>query len=203
MRVLTLDTETTGLCQWNKQSSDPSQPRCAEIAAVLDDHEGKARHVFNAIIKPIGFTIPVEASNIHGITHEMAVDLGLAPKTVFEVICDMIRSADRLVCHNIGFDTKILKIEAHNLEMPELRALVEKIDHHCTMLTTTNLCKIPKSSGYGSKWPTLAELTKFLFNEDLQNAHSALVDTKACRRAYQELCRRGIATSIVYDKKAG
>ena len=203
MKVLTLDTETTGLPLWDKESSDPGQPRVVEVAAVLDDHEGKNRHVFNAIVKPISFTIPAEASNIHGIRHEMAMDLGLAPKTVFEIICDMLRNADRLVCHNTRFDVKLLKVEAHNLQMPELRTLAENIDHHCTMMTTTALCKIPKATGYGNKWPTLAELTKFLFNEDLQNAHSALVDTKACRRAYQELCRRNVPTSIVYNKKAG
>jgi DNA polymerase III epsilon subunit-like protein len=194
MKILTLDTETTGLCLWDKESSDPGQPRVCEIAAVLDDHEGKNRHVFNAIIKPEGYTIPVESSNIHGITHEMAMDLGLSAATVFRTLMDMMEAADGMVCHNIGFDFKMLKIEAHHLNLPQLRTLAENIPHHCTMTPSTNLCKIPKASGHGYKWPTLGETTKFLFNEDIANAHSALVDTKACRRIYYELVRREIPT---------
>jgi len=53
-------------------------------------------------------------------------------------------------------------------------------------------CKIPKSSGYGYKWPTLNELHLQLFQEEFTGSHNAGADVEACARCYFELKRRGI-----------
>lgn len=198
--ITTLDTETSGMVKWGVSSEDPGQPRIVEVGAIFDDKDGKTRHIFNAVIKPIGFTIPVEASNIHGITQELAMDIGLDPKGVMETVRDLIKRSQRLVCHNIGFDHKMLKIEAHRQGMPDFRELLDNILLCCTMNAATNIVGIPSPRGRGYKWPTLAETVKFFFNETLEGAHTAIVDTKACRRIYRELLSRGI-DSVQIPKK--
>jgi len=55
------------------------------------------------------------------------------------------------------------------------------------MQGATHYCRLPGPRGY--KWPTLAELHMELFNEPLEGAHHALVDTRACARCYFELKR--------------
>jgi DNA polymerase-3 subunit epsilon len=42
------------------------------------------------------------------------------------------------------------------------------------------------------KAPTLAECVRFLFDEELEGAHSAMVDCLACARVYRELINRGV-----------
>ena len=56
----------------------------------------------------------------------------------------------------------------------------------CTMKSSTNLCRLP--GRYGNfKWPKLTELYKFLFNEEMEGAHDAMVDVRATRKCYYRL----------------
>ena len=71
MNTLIFDTETTGLPNWGEPSDHPSQPHIVDIACSLFDPAGCEIERFDAIINP-GVEIPVEASNIHGITTEIA-----------------------------------------------------------------------------------------------------------------------------------
>ncbi|MHA7056780.1 hypothetical protein ACWGOQ_0006140 [Aquimarina sp. M1] len=57
----------------------------------------------------------------------------------------------------------------------------------CTMLTSTNYCKI--SGNYGYKWPTLSELHIKLFGEDFEGAHDASADIMATEKCFWEMKR--------------
>ena len=58
---------------------------------------------------------------------------------------------------------------------------------YCTMKQTTNLCKLPGRYPGSYKWPKLAEAYSHIFNEDLQDAHTADADAKACARIFFHL----------------
>jgi len=60
-----------------------------------------------------------------------------------------------------------------------------------TMLTTVELCAIPRSMGSGYKWPKLTELYFVLFDEEFP-AHDAGADVAACARCLWELQARGV-----------
>lgn len=51
-RILFVDTETTGLPQWNLPADDPSQPRVVDLAGLLCDADGKEVGRFESIVKP-------------------------------------------------------------------------------------------------------------------------------------------------------
>jgi DNA polymerase-3 subunit epsilon len=141
---------------------------------------GRVFSELNAIIKPIGFTIPKEASDIHGITNEIANECGvplMAALWCFQAIC---RCADVIVAHNIEFDSLVTEVAFARAEMDPapLRGKV----FHCTMNAMTDVCMIP--GPYGYKWPRLEEAYRHLFGEWNIKAHDAMEDVRACARIY-------------------
>lgn len=71
---LFFDTETTGLPRnWKAPVTDLNNwPRMIQIAWILCDTAGNRINTHSYIIKPEGFTVPVESSRVHGITTERA-----------------------------------------------------------------------------------------------------------------------------------
>lgn len=79
MVYLFFDTETTGLPKnYNAPSSDLENWSCrlVQIAWILADENKKPFAMSNFIIKPDGFEIPKESSDVHGITTEKALAEG-------------------------------------------------------------------------------------------------------------------------------
>ena len=66
---LFFDTETTGLPKnWNAPITDLNNwPRLVQLAYLCYDNEGNELSRGDFIVKPEGFTIPRDASRIHGI----------------------------------------------------------------------------------------------------------------------------------------
>ena len=143
------------------------------------------------IIYPDGFTIPIEASAIHGISTETARRKGIPIKDVLTGLAtDIDRHAPTLfVGHNVGFDRPIVLNEYARLTTP---ARLGALPTYCTMKTTTNFCRIPRYNG-GYKWPTLDELHRKLFGRPHSAAHDAGGDVVACAKCFFELRRLGVA----------
>lgn len=206
--ILGFDTETEGLVNRKADYAHSSQPQLLQLGAILWTGEGRKVSTLDCIIKPVGFEIkppilpegvtlveakakkiPFNASDVNGITQERAMDEGIDRGLALEIFNHMCNQATLGVAHNADFDILALEAAYHRAE----------IDHNlpqrvvCTMQSTTNLCKL-EPFRYGSwKWPTLMELHKFLFDEEFDGAHDALIDVQACGRAYFELQRRGHA----------
>src|SRR5437870_4054725 len=75
---LIFDTETTGLPRnYNAPVSDlDNWPRVVQIAWQLHAADGKLIGHGSHIVKPVGFNIPFNAAQIHGITTERALAEG-------------------------------------------------------------------------------------------------------------------------------
>lgn len=186
---LFFDTETTGLpANWRSPVTDLANwPRMVQLAWILSDESGAVREQTNRIIKPDGFTIPDSAAAIHGITTEKARDAGHALKDVLSEFSGAIDRAYSLVAHNMRFDEKIVGAEFVRADIPNS---LFQTDRFCTMLSSTDYCRIPGTYGY--KWPTLSELYLTLFNDGFTEAHDAAVDVAICAQCYFELRNRGI-----------
>jgi DNA polymerase III subunit epsilon len=188
--LLFFDTETTGIANFKKPFNHPSQPRLVQLAAQLYILDGtRPLHSFCHIIKPDGFTIPKEASDIHGITTEIAMQIGVKLSWALGSFNGFLRHATRLVGHNVKFDCLVMSREL-GLEL--------STPGFCTMEALTNICKLP--GPYGYKWPKLSEAYKHCFGEELKNAHDALVDITATKRLYDYLTSIGKSpTSNIYE----
>lgn len=175
MKKLIFDTETTGLARFDLASNHHLQPRAVSLAFLFIDKETKPIE-FHSLIKPIGFTIPFQVSQIHGITQEKASQEGCDSEGVFKAFQLLVDQADIIIGHNVKFDIVVAEREGINFHGKST---------YCTMLNSTNILKIKKKHGY--KWPKLAECVKYFFNEDLEGAHDALNDVRACARVYEKL----------------
>jgi DNA polymerase III epsilon subunit-like protein len=181
---LFFDTETTGLPQsWDAPVEDlDNWPRLVQIAWLVYDEQGIEIEKVSKIIMPEGFTIPSEASDIHGISTDRAYDEGDYLIDVLESFMNSLENCRYLIAHNIAFDEKIIMAE---LLRKNISNNIQNIEKICTMLSTVNLCKLP--SHYGYKWPKLMELHKVLFGVEFDDAHDALADIEACAKCFLKL----------------
>lgn len=189
--VLCLDVETNGL---PKRHNAPTTeltnwPRVVSVAwSIFEDgvEIGSNYH----IIAPLGWSIPTEASNVHGITEDYALAVGKDIKAALELLDFDVFTADIIVSHNIDFDIPVLGAEFLRAGFDDPFVKCQLV---CTMRSSVNFCHIPFPSGRkGNKFPRLAELHTKLFGVGFDNAHNAVDDVRACYRCYVELQRIGV-----------
>ena len=157
---LFFDTETNGLPKnWKASVTKLSNwPRLVQLAWVMFDDKGNELEQNDYIIKPNGFTIPKEASKVHGITTEKAISEGV---DIIDVLIDFnskILKSSVLVAHNISFDEKIIGAELLRHNMEDSTQIKSKI---CTMKSTTNYVGI--SGYYGYKWVLYASVLTLVY----------------------------------------
>lgn len=193
--ILFFDTETTGLPDFKARSDDPKQPHLVQLALLLMNDAGAETEAHNFIIKPDGWTIPDEVAAIHGITTKRAMDEGIPEvDAVVAYIAALGQSALR-VAHNENFDRRIMRIAMLRTGQCS-RDLIEELEKRPSFDTCAiaspivNLPPTEKMLAYGftkPKPPKLAECIKHFFTEELDGAHDAMVDVRACARIYFHL----------------
>lgn len=186
---LFFDTETTGLPKnWKAPVTDlQNWPRMIQIAWILCDSEGNRIEANDFIIKPENFTIPYDASKIHGISTEKAISEGEKLESVLHEFNNLVNKADFIVAHNISFDEKIVGAE---LLRKGIKSDFQRKRKLCTMQASTNYCRLP--GPYGYKWPKLSELHIKLFGTDFEEAHNASVDINATEKCFWEMRKIGL-----------
>lgn len=205
MNILYFDTETTGLPHQSQPLNHPDQPHITQLGFILEVN-GNDSLVVDTLIKPEDWPFRKDkfgrltdrlidpiASELTGITEDMCEKDGIPIADAVEMFVIAAENADLLVCHNTPFDKKLLSIEY--LRLQPNRAAKDVLCGRpdiCTMKVSTPVCRIAKKDGRtGYKWPKLSEAIQFFFNEELENAHSAIVDIKATRRLFHKLGELG------------
>lgn len=177
------DTETTGLLKFKEHNDHPDQPYLVELYIVLDDENRKTVATYHTQVRPEEWEIPQEASNIHGISTDMAKQYGSNAKYVIKHACGLFAMAKTIVGHNSSFDKRVMQIMGHKIKgRPAVDKVFAERDVACTMRSTTDLCKIASPRGF--KWPKLAEAASILLGVELKDAHTAAADTLMCRDVY-------------------
>lgn len=183
--ILFFDTETTGKADFNLRASDPAQPHIVQLATVITSDDGREVEVHKMLVKPEGWEIPVEATAIHGITTEFATAHGQSESVVAGILFGMLKHCTLSVAHNHQFDKFIARIAArrHGLLSDDQNDWWKALPTFCTMREMTDIVGIP--GNYGKcKWPKLSEAYEFCFGRQLNGAHDALVDVRACAEIY-------------------
>ena len=183
--VCAYDTETTGLPDWKNPSDSHHQPHLVQLAAILADEDtGKVISTLDLIIQPDGWEIPQEVTDIHGITNEIANEVGVNEMDAVALFLQMVGSAKRLA-HNRTFDLRIIRI-ATKRYFPEnvQEKWAEKENHDCTMMMAKPIMQMEPKGRYGYKSPKLSEAYQHFMGKELQDAHSAIADARACLDIY-------------------
>lgn len=197
--ILFYDTETTGLPLWRKPSEHPDQPHICQLAALLTDDEGNGYGSMDMLIRPDGWTIPDEATEIHGISTEKATQGGVPANIAIGAFLGMWRKSDIRVAHNESFDARLVRIQLKRGDGPDCVDEWKAGKAFCTLKAATGIVNLPPTekmlaSGFNKpKPPKLGECIKHFFGEELEGAHDALVDVRACARVYFHLRKLGAA----------
>jgi DNA polymerase-3 subunit epsilon len=110
-RVAAFDLETTGL--------DLKQSRIVTACIAVLNQNGEPDQVFEWLVNP-GIEIPEAASNVHGITTEMAIASGQDPRlAVTEIASKLLELSESmpLVAFNAAYDFSILQSEMKRYDL--------------------------------------------------------------------------------------
>ncbi|MCK9581330.1 MAG: 3'-5' exonuclease [Methanoregula sp.] len=175
---------------WEKSAlkNRPSDwPRLVEMAWIECESDGTIIAEFESVIQPDSFTISRQASAIHGITTQIALEDGLPLITVLKKFHAALDNCALIIGHNVDFDLNVVAAESLRAG---ISSRLQFLQRKCTMKSSVSLCKLKRGTGY--KYPTLAELHFFLFGEPFPKNHRALSDARACMKCFFELKKRGI-----------
>lgn len=190
MTILFFDTETTGLPPRGSKFVHANAENflawrgCRvvqiawEIRSEMDQNILIAREF---LVKPNGFTVPKEASKIHGITHERAEREGCDIRDVLVALIDDIASYNvtLVVAHNISFDDNVVRAELYRLNQSSNASTWISVPKKCTMRLGTKP---------GGRWPKLEALYRERVGENIPGvAHTAATDTRMCAEVYYKL----------------
>lgn len=196
MTTLFWDTETTGKWNYKTRFKDgekwecPTQPKLVQLAAILVDDDMNEVSSLNCIVYPTKWTIPAEASSIHGISQEKAERLGVSLPTVMDMFLQLCDAADKFVAHNAEFDVNIIRHALH--VVGEQEDPFEDKEAWCTMKAATPVVKVLHANPRHDadyKYPKLEECVRHFFNREIVGAHDALVDVRECINVYKALCQ--------------
>ena len=176
MSYISFDTETTGLplnnCKDYKNLKGFSSCRLVSIAVVSYSEDHQELDSWHYLIKPEGFQ--VTATEIHGITHEMAVENGKSFSEVYSHLFRIFSQSPLVIAYNIQFDLNVLKSEIFRRD---LNMLPEKYVPFC-------VCKMAKNMN-GGRSIRLGAVYKNLVGHELVGWHGALADARACAIVYK------------------
>lgn len=192
MSLLTpYDTETTGLPLFKEPSDDPRQPHLVDICILAYDANGALVDSFEAMVRPDGWVIPNEVAVIHGITTEMAMDMGIPEAEALDGFMAIHDRAGLRIAHNINFDDRIMRIALSRYRGKQAADDFKQTPGYCTCQTSKNIVKCPPTAkmiaaglGRQFKQPTVAEALLHFTGEELVGGHRARPDTEACARIY-------------------
>ena len=189
---LIFDTETTGLPKnWKAPISDTDNwPRCVQIAWQLHDSMGQLIEHDAFLVQPVGYNIPYDAEQIHGISTDLALEQGVLLKEVLEKFNTALGKTTFVVGQNVGFDINIMGCEFFRLGIENPLATLPVLDT-CTEVTA-QICQIEGGRGGKFKLPTLTELHQHLFGVGFGEAHNATADVEATTRCFLELLRKQV-----------
>lgn len=193
MAILFFDTETTGLPDYRADIAAAHQPHIVQLAALLTEDDGTERACFNVIVQvPDSVVVPVGAANVHGITTEVSRRFEIPIRValnLFGHLAHRMATTGRLyVAHNAQFDTWLIDCACARHDLPWQFFQGEEV--RCTMEDTTHILNLPPTdrmvaAGFNKpKPPKLEEAYRHFFGKDLDGAHDALVDVRACRDVF-------------------
>lgn len=192
MTGLFFDTETSGI----KTRDNPNfVPQLVQLGAILQDLDtGRVLAEVNLMNNQCG-DIPVEASNVHHITRDLAEQSGVHLKLIDYVFAHLVAKADLVVAHNIAYDLDIVKDN-----MPVTQGVIGDVPQFCTMMASLYVVKAPLSEKQKIlferrpelkdapfKTPNLTETFKHFFGVPFVGAHDAMADIRACRDVFMSL----------------
>ena len=183
------DTETTGLHNFSLPADADGQPRLASLALLTLGADLSIADEQSFLIKPEGWEMNPETAKIHGLTQEKLLAEGAPIADALAKYATALEAGHVIVGYNVSYDLKVMRGELRRAGLPDRFETTRSID---CMRPLTDVCRIPKAKGNGYKLPKLKEAYASIFKKELEGAHGALADARACAEIFKEMFPRGI-----------
>lgn len=184
--ILFIDTETSGKpSDWEAPPSDGSKwPYIVQIAWRICQPNGKLVTEKEFYIEAADYTIRKKAQRIHGISEEMANQLGVARKAALKALYkDLKQYKPLIVGHFVTLDLHMVQA---GFSRAGIRNIIRDYDAFCTMRATSDYMHFNHRH-----YPQLGELYQMLFKRRMKGEHNASGDARAVEECFFELVRRG------------
>ena len=202
MKVLVLDTETSGLPKERNPSiyDTDKWPHVMQVSYIIYNKEtGEIDEKYDAYIKLNTWVIvdPV-SEGIHGITREIMDTKGVPIQEALVRVRDALGKVDICVGHNVSFDKRFLIVEGIRNSI----RMNFPVDY-CTMKNGKEICKIDftfSNGEKGFKFPKLMELYEHLFPgiPAPLNLHKSFADTFITLKFY---CKMAHDVNLSLDSR--
>lgn len=207
MSILVFDTETTGIPsrELNHKLDHPDYPWPVSFAAVLYGTDRTEIAAVHKLVRPDGWVSDPEAAKVHGLTHERLMDEGVPIRDVLDEYAALREACTVVAGHNVSFDRQIMR--AALMRRPGTADVATgdagkgRWTVYCTMRLSERIVKLPPTqrmidAGMGDKFkaPRLEEAYRHFFGEDMEGAHDAMNDVRACARILFHLADTGVIT---------
>lgn len=190
---LFLDTETTrikpGFNNYRPYTEGDNWPRMVSFGAWV--YENGKTTPYHMLIVPKGFTISRSDTEIHGITHNMAVNKGVLPDVALLIMSKLLSDATMVVCHNKNFDIPVIKAEMHRAGMPASH--IKKVFDRDIFCTSEDTRQVPGLLLPGKEFVSLDRLFEFCHKRPLKRSkHNAQDDARICMECFFHLKRNNL-----------
>lgn len=188
--ILFFDTETTDLPKFKLSTGDMTQPYVIQLAAILTNLRGHVVEEWSTLVQVGDVEMSPYAFKAHGITLEKANSEGISIKAAWKKFSSMVSDSSIIVGHNIPFDIRMMRIHCHRAIGDDWEVIQ---DTHCTMRLANPIVNLPPTPrmlevGFTfPKNPTLTEAYRYFFDKELEGAHDALADVRACKEIFFEI----------------
>lgn len=181
---LIFDIETTGLPKTKIANPENLElydsARIVSIAWIIINKNKEIVQQEYYIIKPDNFIIPDIATKIHNISTEFALEYGIEINEMFNRIEKVLEKIESILSYNINFDYNVLKSELIRYNKNNIIEKLDKNNKNCIMKMSQNYMSL-------KYYPKLCNAYKYIFKEEINNAHNALDDTINCYKIYKFL----------------
>lgn len=183
MKYFIFDTETSDKFDFSKPADDPCQGRLASLAAFVLNEDRRIIGAESWYVKPDGWTLSEEAASVNGLTMEFLEENGYPIEIVLESYLNHIDSGAVLASYGAQFDCKVMRGELRRAGFDDRFKQTKNV---CLMRASTNICRIPRKSGGGYKWPKLQEACEFFGIRNL-DSHGAIGDALAALQIFLQI----------------
>lgn len=188
---IAFDTEGSGLFRYKDPvtgkpipANEQDQPRLAEFAAIYLDKDMQPEKEVQFYIKPDGWEMTAEATEVNGLTTAFLLEFGIHPKEVLDLWTTAIRDDRRaVIAFNAQHDCKQMRAELRHAGMDDLFMITK---NSCVMRGCGPL-GIEKANGKKG-FPQLADACRH-FDIVMPEAHNALDDARAAAEIARNLMR--------------
>ena len=158
-----IDVESSGLLRPELPPDDPSQPRIISLSTLLTTADRRVVGSMYRIVKPDGWSIEVEAQQVHGISERLAHEVGVPIWFVLAELEQFVTKATRIIGHNIqGFDRLMIARELQLAGQHGVWWHSRARDFVDTMELSAPLLGLTGRVVGEPKFPTLQEAVRFL-----------------------------------------